>query len=351
MTATLADAILDWLDADATARPLGAEADYYQGRGLPYEPRNGVPQCLEELLLVRDVTRSLVFGNEPDQVAGFEPEGGEPRARPAFPAGGGAGQSWAALLTVCSAERNETLNGQPRIPVNGEDLRELHQQLASVLDPSWADFLVLYRQYGPYQETAGAGPAASAPSAPALDLSVPAKVRIESLLELVGAKVRLDVPGTTLPPLVVSPWPADPAALRDSLPKLLDAVTVSEELACEGLINVNLAPRAVLLAVPGIDLTLADRIVATRGSRGSPTEAGRQFPTWLLTEGLVDLPAMKALLPYLTCCGDVVRAQIVGTFQPSGPTQGVEVVIDTAHLPPRQIYRKEFAVPFRSAQE
>jgi hypothetical protein len=356
MTAMLADAILDWLDADATARPFGAEADYYQGRGLPYEPRNGVPQCLEELLLIRDVTRPLVFGAEPNWAADFGSAGDEAASRPAFPGSGGSSQPWAALLTVCSAERNETFDGQPRIPVNGEDLGELHRRLAAVLDPSWADFVVLYRQYGPYRETVGIGPATPAPEtpppgAPTVDLSVPAKVRIESLLDLVGAKVRPEVSPPAAPAVVASPWPADPAALRESLPKLLDAVTIGEEPVIEGLINVNLAPRSVLLAVPGIDVTLADRIVATRGAHGSPAEAGRQVPTWLLAEGLVDLPAMKALGPYLTCRGDVVRAHIAGTFQPAGPAQGVEVVIDAAHVPPRQIYRKEWAISGRTAPQ
>ena len=70
MTVMLADAILDWLDADATARPFGPRPNYYQGRGLPYEPRNGVPQCLEELLLIREVTRPLVFGAELDRSVG-----------------------------------------------------------------------------------------------------------------------------------------------------------------------------------------------------------------------------------------------------------------------------------------
>ena len=58
----VADAILDWIDPDDAPRPFGAEADYYQGLAVPYAPRNGVPQCLEELLLVRGVTRDLLFG-------------------------------------------------------------------------------------------------------------------------------------------------------------------------------------------------------------------------------------------------------------------------------------------------
>ena len=62
MTESVADSILDWIDADNSPRPFGGEADYYEGLGTPYAPRNGAPQCLEELLLVRGVTRGLLFG-------------------------------------------------------------------------------------------------------------------------------------------------------------------------------------------------------------------------------------------------------------------------------------------------
>ena len=129
MTPAIADAILDWIDPDAAPRPQGAEDDYYRGLGVPYGPRNGVPQCLEELLLVRDVTRELVFGSQPDAAALTAPAGDAGGSRPGW-AALAADATWAALLTVCSAERNETLDGRPRINVNRPELAELHQQLA-----------------------------------------------------------------------------------------------------------------------------------------------------------------------------------------------------------------------------
>ena len=49
---TLADAILDWRDADDLRRLAGAEADDYLAAGLGYGPRNGPFESLEELRLV-----------------------------------------------------------------------------------------------------------------------------------------------------------------------------------------------------------------------------------------------------------------------------------------------------------
>jgi DNA uptake protein ComE-like DNA-binding protein len=336
MTNAIADAILDWLDPDDAPRLLGAETEHYQGLGVPYGTRNGVPQCLEELLLVRDVTRELIFGPQADQLDVLAREGTFGSGGRRTTAGMPSGAPWASLLTVCSAERNQTLDGRPRININQDNLADLRQQLAAAFDPAWADFVVLYRQLGAYQ-----GSEPPNVTSPQVNQSLPAKVRIDSLLDLVGAKVRLNAADASPAEIVSSPWTTDPFALREALPKLLAAVTTTPDPVLVGQVNINLAPRPVLLAVPGIDAALADRVLAARGQRGQREDAGSYFPTWLLAEGLVDLPTMKGLLPYVTGGGDVVRTQLVGYDERSGPAMRVEVVIDASHKPPRQIYWKD----------
>jgi general secretion pathway protein K len=49
----LADAVLDWTDADDVARPHGAERRWYAGRTPPRAPANHVLRSVGELLLVR----------------------------------------------------------------------------------------------------------------------------------------------------------------------------------------------------------------------------------------------------------------------------------------------------------
>ena len=72
-----------------------------------------------------------------------------------------------------------------------------------------------------------------------------------------------------------------------------------------------------------------------------PLQQVRAKVEWLLAEGLVDWPKLKALWPYVTGGGDVARAQVVGYDERPGPTMRVELVIDAAHTPPRQIYWKD----------
>ena len=64
MTADVADAILDWLDEDEEPRQSGAENEYYGTLSPPYETRNGKLESLDELLRVRGVTHSLLFGED-----------------------------------------------------------------------------------------------------------------------------------------------------------------------------------------------------------------------------------------------------------------------------------------------
>ncbi len=322
MTEAVADSILDWIDADSSQRPFGAEADYYEGLGTPYATRNGVPQCLEELLLVRGVTRGLLFGE------GADSPGQQP---------------WASLVTVASAERNESFDGQPRIHLNDDNLSQLQQRLSPIFDRRLVDFIVAYRQFGPYQGSKAVTSGASV----TIDPSKPAKFRIESPLDLIGAKVLIpSAPGADEKTATVlgSPLASEPMAMRDHLPKLLDYATVLPTPAIPGRVNVNLALRAVLRAVPSMDSALVERILAARSMSSSGDDPARRHPAWLLTEGLVDLPRMKALLPYLTTGGDVHRAQVVGFFDDASRLIRAEAMVDATIRPARQVYYKDLTV-------
>jgi DNA uptake protein ComE-like DNA-binding protein len=338
MTETAAAAILDWVDPDSTTRPNGAEADYYQGIGVPYAPRNGAPQCLDELLLVRGVSRESLFGLDADR--NYRIDETERRTASGGSRGGSSSDApWASLLTVSSAERNETFAGKPRIHLNGRDLASLHRQIAAAFDQKTADFVIFYRQYGPY-----VGPESPTNDGQAVDLSKPPTHMLASVLDLVGAKVQLGPPGAAAnakPPVVASPLKDEPTALQESLSKLLDLTTLTEQPVVFGKININLAPKAVLRAIPGMDPSLAEQIISARGDNASQTDAGRRYPTWLLANRLVDMAKLKTILPYITCGGDVYRGQIVGFFDDGGPMMRAEVAVDATIRPARQVYWKD----------
>ena len=334
MTDAIADAILDWMDGDSDMRPMGAEADYYSALMLPYSPRNAVPTSIEELLLIKGVTRELLYGmnwtDRPFDAAAL---------CNASPAASGSPMTsvlpWTMLLTVYSAEKNVTAAGIPKINLNDSDLARLSRQLVAAFDQPTAQFVVAYRQFGPY---AGVESSSSGISFQA-DLKQPARFNFASVLDLIGARVR----ATWMLGWAVldSPFAAEPQAIHDYLPQLIDLLTTDSAPVLRGRINVNLASALVLGCIPGVDDALAGRIVSARGAADATDNVDRHTVAWLLTEGLVDLPQLKALLPYVTTGGDVGRAQIIGYFDDKGPYCREEVIIDATGSPVRQVYWKD----------
>ncbi len=56
----LLDTLADWMDGDDEPRTYGAEGpDYYRGLERPYNPRNGHPDTIEEILLVKQYTPAV----------------------------------------------------------------------------------------------------------------------------------------------------------------------------------------------------------------------------------------------------------------------------------------------------
>ena len=213
MDQSTADAILDWIDADNVPRAEGAEADYYAGLEPPARPRNGLPPTLEELLLVRGVTREKLFGADVNQDFRADPWE-EELARSQARVGSESETPWAGFLTVYSGERDESYDGQPRIPLNQPDLGALHRALQAAFENGWANFVVAYRQYGPFQ---GGGDGEDAAQLP-LDLSRPPQHAIRSPLELVGARVAIPESSGDKRRVFDSPLTGDPSLMATTSP-------------------------------------------------------------------------------------------------------------------------------------
>ncbi len=341
MSQSIADAILDWIDSDTTPRQFGAESSYYAGLKVPYGPRNAEPTSLEELLLVRDVTRELLFGADENFNYQIDPGEQSTASSGVLSAGGASAVPWSELLTVFSAEKNLNPNGDPKIDLNDRDLSSLHDKLEKVAGADFAKFVILCRQFR----------IASRPSRRAqsvslgemeVDLSVGGRYRFTSVLDLLDAtvEIRLNDAARTRQ-AVRSPLRSSRQVFRETLPTLLDYVSIGSASVIRGRINLQEAPEKVLLAVPGMTEGLARRIKTQRQMASSSDDQARRHPTWLLADGLVDLEQMKKLLPYVTCGGDVYRGQVVGFFDEQGPVSRCEVVIDATSSPARQVYYKD----------
>ncbi|MCG8651997.1 MAG: general secretion pathway protein GspK, partial [Pirellulales bacterium] len=154
MTEEVAESILDWLDEDDEPRPNGAELDYYSSLPTPYEPANGPLQTVDDLLLVRGVTPTLLFGADTNRNGVIDADE-QQRYGVSIDTPGALG--WSAYLTVHGAEANKTRSGELRVNVNQDDLEVLYEQLVEALgDETYASFIAAYRIGGQSTSAASA---------------------------------------------------------------------------------------------------------------------------------------------------------------------------------------------------
>ncbi|MEX2286622.1 MAG: hypothetical protein WD648_05995 [Planctomycetaceae bacterium] len=428
MTDDVADAILDWLDSDMTARFQGAENEYYQSLPQPYTAANGDIGSLDELLLVRGVTPELLYGEDTNQNGLIEPQEDD--------GDGIAELGWSAYFSVFGRESNTQLDGTKKINVNGSSLIDLFDQLEKAFDSEVAKFVIGFRMSGdrnaqdknqPGQPGSGQGgqpgsgnqnspggggnssggttesssiddgtsstysvssssnqdsssssnssgsgnsgggsgggrsqgggggkgpggaqnpeQAEEKPTRGGIDLSAGAKIKINSLYDLVGAEVEVTIDGEQI--VLTSPWTSSPSDIRNTFPTVQATLSTNDEETIEGRINAAQARREVLLGLPEMTEQIADAIVgASPSGNGQPefeVVDSRTTNGWLLAEGILTLEQMRKFDKYFTAKGDIYRLITVGYFEAGGPVSRLEAVIDTSEEPPLVMFVRDLS--------
>ena len=332
VTPEVADAILDWLDPDTTPREFGAEAEFYDALARPYRVANRLPKSLDELRLVRGVTATLLYGLDSNR--NFRVDRSEQQLSSR------AGLSSATepideateslglvdFLTLHSAGRNANRTGEPRVDLNQIDLPTLLLQLQTRLPEDVAKFIILYRQYGPSPGSGG-----SLVGQITLDMTKPWQFKLNSVAELVDARIRI---AADSPTTIRSPLRTDSAELHELLPLLLSETTTNPALVLAGQLNVNSAPEAVLKAVPFLSDDTVQQIVSQRDMLDDQTLAS---VAWLLTENVLSRDTFAQVQPWLTAGGNVFACQLFAFRGSRGPIRRVHVVFDAASAKPRRL--------------
>jgi len=130
MTEEIADAILDWRDRDMDMRENGAEIGFYRNLDYPYDARNAPFKTMRELLLVKGVTPDMLYGedtnfnglldyNERDGDASLPLDNNDDTLE----------QGWIAYLSCYSKDDDTDAEGQDRVNVNQASLEDLQQDL------------------------------------------------------------------------------------------------------------------------------------------------------------------------------------------------------------------------------
>lgn len=220
MTTEIAAAIVDWRDADDTPGSGGAESSYYLTLPTPYQAKNAPFESVDELLMVKDITPEVLYGNDLNR-NGFADaqdrsadEGEQPLTQ--------LDRGLVAYVTAFSSEPNTDSTGARRRNVNDPQV-----QLMPVLSDSVSG------------DRLGRVFAAARTGRPFL-----------STLDFYYRT------GLTL----------------DEFRKIEDKITTTGSATLTGLVNVNSAPREVLAALPQLIEADADAIIARRESDGGITD-------------------------------------------------------------------------------
>ena len=130
MLEEIADSIIDWRDEDDTPSEGGAEGGYYENLPFGYMARNGPFRTIRELLLVKDVTPELLYGEDTNfnnQLDYNEQDGDE--SPPDDDGDSELDKGWIAYLTCYSYDNNKDAEGNNKININNANENQLSSSL------------------------------------------------------------------------------------------------------------------------------------------------------------------------------------------------------------------------------
>lgn len=302
MEETIADAILDWRDGDDEPQTQGAEAGYYENLPIPYKIRNGPLRTIRELLQVKGVTEDLLYGEDTNLNGQLDANEKDRDLSPPLDNGDDAlDQGWIAFLTCYSYEKNVDADGNKRVNINQADQKQLESDLG--IPTAQAKWIVDNRSGG-----------------------------YKSIADLVNNN------SAKTPPQSAggNQNQADPIDMQ-TFSQIADKITISGEDKVLGKVNINTAPKEVLMALFGGDdqaQQLAQTVMANRSSM----MYGFQSIAELLNQQSMTVDKFKAIAEQVTVRSDVYTIRSYATADASGARMQTECVVDRSATPCTILY-------------
>jgi DNA uptake protein ComE-like DNA-binding protein len=274
MREDIAAAIVDWRDEDETPEPGGAENEYYLSLPEPYYCKNERFETLEELRLVRGVTYEWLYG------IGQRPPLGVRSS--SFISSNVSGDELLArgladYLTIYSRENN-----RDKIRINGRNNRTQLRQL--------------------------------------LERELPQ--RAAAIMSALGNDSLVDMYDFY-----------DRAQLKPDEIAILETRLTTLDRTVRGRINVNTAPREVLLTVPNFESDDVEKIIGQRSDASGTSLA------WL--PDLIGTKKAVGLEKYITAQTSQYSADILAVSGNGRSFKRVKIVIDSRRGTPQIVYRRD----------
>jgi DNA uptake protein ComE-like DNA-binding protein len=303
MLEEIADSIIDWRDEDDTPSEGGAEGGYYENLPFGYMARNGPFRTIRELLLVKDVTPELLYGEDTnfnDQLDYNEQDGDE--SPPNDDEDSELDKGWIAYLTCYSYDNNKDAEGNQKININEASESELTRSLN--IKSSQAKWIVENRTH-----------------------------------ESIGDLISNNSPQTAQGGSDGNSDEAEPVDWQ-TFSQIADKITVDDSQKVPGKVNINTASEIVLAALLGGGDTaeqIAQEIIAYRET----LLYGMQSIGELLDIPSMNINTFKNIAGLITTRSDVFTIRCVATADRnmvSGATLETEAVVDRSSSPCKVLF-------------
>lgn len=281
MTAELAASIIDWRDTDDEVSPGGAESEYYLLLFDPYYCKNGPFETVEEVLLVNGATPELLYGEDWNLNGVLDPnENDGDESPPDDNADGKLDHGIFSYVTVCSSEPNTSASGEQRVNVNTAGSQELADLLREALSED--------RYFTVMDSVRGGRP-------------------FSNVLDFYSRT------GLT----------------AEEFAPIADRLTTTDQETTVGLVNVNTAPREVLMCLPDLDESDVDALLAAR------LKSGTDLTTIAWVTGALSPEKAAAIGRQITTHSYQFSADVVATHANGRAFKRYRAVLDAGGETPR----------------
>ncbi len=288
MTSELAASIIDWRDTDSDVTAGGAEDEYYLLQPTPYHCKNGPLETVQEILLIKGASEDLLYGEDTNLNGLLDPQENDgDESEPPDNADGKLDRGFYDYVTVYSTEANVDSSGNTRINIGDAAARS---DLQTLLQENFKEDRALE-----------------------IMNNLPASTTYNSILNLYY-RSRMTF---------------------EEFSKIADRLTTSSQTTLPGLVNVNTAPKEVLMCLPGLEEKDVDDLLAYRSSWAEEPNS----VAWVTQ--VLDQTKATGIGQYITVHSNQYSADILAVSGNGRAFKRYKAVLDTQQSPPRVIYWRE----------
>jgi type II secretory pathway component PulK len=296
MTAELANSIIDWQDEDQDVSAGGAEGEYYLLLPNPYQCKNAPLETIEEVLLIKGSNLQLLYGEDTNRNGVLDwNENDGAQSPPSDNSNNRLDPGFFNYVTIHSYESNTDTQGQSRIDLsNSQNQAAVQKLLEGVIGAEDAiSVMQALRNGGLFRgNTSGS------------------KMSMIDVYYTSGMKY-------------------------EDFNKMMDRLTTdSRNQTVAGRINVNTAPKEVLLCLPGLEQSDVDALIEKR------EKSGADLSNILWVAEVLDANKARSIGRYITVKSSQYSADIVAVSKDGRAFARYFVVVDVAKGTPQIIYKQ-----------